>query len=134
MHADNPRHHNLALMGAPVPSGCVHIMLEARTLDDLLHSRHRMDKCAKRIPPHSPCHILQSNPRSDVPDVAWIRKREAATRESRRFIKQPLVFWITTDDPIQRDHIGGKKPTGNLYKITVDESGRVGLPSTRRLC
>jgi 3,4-dihydroxy-9,10-secoandrosta-1,3,5(10)-triene-9,17-dione 4,5-dioxygenase len=35
MHADNPRHHSLALMGAPVPSGCVHIMLEARTIDDV---------------------------------------------------------------------------------------------------
>jgi len=35
MHAENPRHHSVALMGAPVPSGCVHIMLEARTLDDV---------------------------------------------------------------------------------------------------
>jgi 3,4-dihydroxy-9,10-secoandrosta-1,3,5(10)-triene-9,17-dione 4,5-dioxygenase len=35
LHADNPRHHSLALMGGPAPSGCVHIMLEARTLDDV---------------------------------------------------------------------------------------------------
>jgi 3,4-dihydroxy-9,10-secoandrosta-1,3,5(10)-triene-9,17-dione 4,5-dioxygenase len=35
MHANNRRHHSLALMGAPVPSGCVHIMLEARSLDDV---------------------------------------------------------------------------------------------------
>ncbi len=35
MHADNPRHHSLALMGGPAPSGCVHIMLEAGTLDDV---------------------------------------------------------------------------------------------------
>jgi 3,4-dihydroxy-9,10-secoandrosta-1,3,5(10)-triene-9,17-dione 4,5-dioxygenase len=35
MHAANSRHHSLALMGAPVPSGCVHMMLEARTLDDV---------------------------------------------------------------------------------------------------
>jgi 3,4-dihydroxy-9,10-secoandrosta-1,3,5(10)-triene-9,17-dione 4,5-dioxygenase len=42
MHAENPRHHNLALMGAPVPSGCVHIMLEARTLDDVGHA---LDRC-----------------------------------------------------------------------------------------
>jgi len=35
MHANNPRHHSLALMGAPVPSGCVHIMLEARSIDDV---------------------------------------------------------------------------------------------------
>jgi 3,4-dihydroxy-9,10-secoandrosta-1,3,5(10)-triene-9,17-dione 4,5-dioxygenase len=35
LHAANPRHHSLALMGGPAPSGCVHIMLEARTLDDV---------------------------------------------------------------------------------------------------
>jgi 3,4-dihydroxy-9,10-secoandrosta-1,3,5(10)-triene-9,17-dione 4,5-dioxygenase len=35
MHADNRRHHSLALLGGPAPSGCVHIMLEARTLDDV---------------------------------------------------------------------------------------------------
>ena len=35
MHANNPRHHSLALMSAPVPSGCVHIMLEARSIDDV---------------------------------------------------------------------------------------------------
>jgi hypothetical protein len=52
---------------------------------------------------------------------------------SRRFIKEPLVFWITTDDPIQRDDVGGKKLTGNPYKITVNESDRVGSASTRRL-
>jgi 3,4-dihydroxy-9,10-secoandrosta-1,3,5(10)-triene-9,17-dione 4,5-dioxygenase len=45
MHADNPRHHNLALMGAPVPSGCVHIMLEARTLDDVGYA---LDRCMSR--------------------------------------------------------------------------------------
>lgn len=42
MHADNPRHHSLALMGAPVPSGCVHIMLEAKTLDDVGYA---LDRC-----------------------------------------------------------------------------------------
>lgn len=42
MHADNPRHHSLALMGAPVPNGCVHIMLEARTLDDVGYA---LDRC-----------------------------------------------------------------------------------------
>lgn len=41
---------------------------------------------------------------------------------SGRFIEEGLVFWITTDDPIQRDDIGGKKLTGNRYEITVDES------------
>ena len=42
MHAANPRHHSLALMGAPVPSGCVHIMLEARTVDDVGYA---LDRC-----------------------------------------------------------------------------------------
>jgi 3,4-dihydroxy-9,10-secoandrosta-1,3,5(10)-triene-9,17-dione 4,5-dioxygenase len=42
LHAGNPRHHSLALMGAPVPSGCVHMMLEARTLDDVGHA---LDRC-----------------------------------------------------------------------------------------
>jgi 3,4-dihydroxy-9,10-secoandrosta-1,3,5(10)-triene-9,17-dione 4,5-dioxygenase len=42
MHAANPRHHSVALMGAPVPSGCVHIMLEARSLDDVGYA---LDRC-----------------------------------------------------------------------------------------
>jgi len=42
LHAQNRRHHSLALMGAPVPNGCVHIMLEARTLDDVGHA---LDRC-----------------------------------------------------------------------------------------
>ena len=42
MHAANPRHHSVALMGAPVPSGCVHVMLEARTLDDVGYA---LDRC-----------------------------------------------------------------------------------------
>jgi 3,4-dihydroxy-9,10-secoandrosta-1,3,5(10)-triene-9,17-dione 4,5-dioxygenase len=41
MHANNPRHHSLALMGAPVPSGCVHIMLEAYTIDDVGYALER---------------------------------------------------------------------------------------------
>jgi hypothetical protein len=52
---------------------------------------------------------------------------------SRRFIEEGLVFLITTDDPIQRDDIGGEKLTGNPYEITVDESDRAGSASTRRL-
>lgn len=35
MHADNPRHHSLALFNLPVPTGIVHIMLEMRQLDDV---------------------------------------------------------------------------------------------------
>lgn len=42
LHAGNPRHHSVGLMGAPVPSGCVHIMLEARTLDDVGRA---LDRC-----------------------------------------------------------------------------------------
>ncbi len=52
LHADNPRHHSLALMGAPVPAGCVHIMLEARTLDDVGCA---LDRCVE-----SGAHISSS--------------------------------------------------------------------------
>jgi len=44
LHANNPRHHSLALMGGPAPSGCVHIMLEARTLDDVGRT---LDRCTR---------------------------------------------------------------------------------------
>lgn len=42
LHADNPRHHSLALVGAPAPSGCVHIMLQAKSLDDVGYA---LDRC-----------------------------------------------------------------------------------------
>ncbi|HTV94927.1 MAG TPA: VOC family protein [Steroidobacteraceae bacterium] len=42
LHARSRRHHSLALIGAPAPSGCVHIMLEARTLDDVGFA---LDRC-----------------------------------------------------------------------------------------
>ena len=42
MHAACRRHHSLALAGMPAPSGCVHIMLEARTLDDVGYA---LDRC-----------------------------------------------------------------------------------------
>jgi hypothetical protein len=92
-----------------------------------------MDECPKRIAAQFSGHVLQPNPRSDVPDVSWIREREATSRVSRRFLKQRFVSCITADDPIQRDDIGRKKLTGNSYEITVDESDRVGSASTRRL-
>ena len=92
-----------------------------------------MDKCPKRIPAQLSSHVLQSNPGSDVPHVPRIRESDATSRESRRFIKKPLVFRITTNDPIQRDEIGDKKLPGNPYEITVDESDRAGSASTRRL-
>lgn len=45
MHAANRRHHSLALMGAPSPVGAVHIMVEARTLDDVGYA---LDRCIAR--------------------------------------------------------------------------------------
>ncbi len=35
LHADNPRHHSVALAEFPQPSGLVHLMLEAATIDDV---------------------------------------------------------------------------------------------------
>jgi 3,4-dihydroxy-9,10-secoandrosta-1,3,5(10)-triene-9,17-dione 4,5-dioxygenase len=42
MHAACRRHHSLALVGMPAPSGAVHIMLEARSLDDVGYA---LDRC-----------------------------------------------------------------------------------------
>jgi 3,4-dihydroxy-9,10-secoandrosta-1,3,5(10)-triene-9,17-dione 4,5-dioxygenase len=42
MHAACRRHHSVALAGMPAPSGCVHIMLEARSLDDVGYA---LDRC-----------------------------------------------------------------------------------------
>ncbi len=42
MHAACRRHHSLALVGMHAPSGCVHIMLEARSLDDVGYA---LDRC-----------------------------------------------------------------------------------------
>jgi len=92
-----------------------------------------MDECPKRIPAQLSCHVLQSNPRSDVPDVSWIRESDATSGVSRRFLKEGFVFCKTTDDPIQRDDIGRKKLIGHPDEITVDESDRVRSASTRRL-
>jgi hypothetical protein len=92
-----------------------------------------MHECAKGISAKLPSQVLNPNPGADVPDVSWIRESEATSRASRRFIEEPLVFWITTDDSIQRDDIGGKKLIGNADKIAVDESHRVGSAPTRRL-
>lgn len=35
MHADNPRHHSLALFNQPVPTGVVHMMLEMENIDEV---------------------------------------------------------------------------------------------------
>jgi 3,4-dihydroxy-9,10-secoandrosta-1,3,5(10)-triene-9,17-dione 4,5-dioxygenase len=42
MHAACRRHHSLALAAMPASSGCVHIMLEARSLDDVGYA---LDRC-----------------------------------------------------------------------------------------
>ncbi len=42
MHAACRRHHSLALVGMPAPSGAVHMMLEVRTLDDVGYA---LDRC-----------------------------------------------------------------------------------------
>lgn len=35
MHADNPRHHSLALFNFPVPTGIVHLMFEVPSVDEV---------------------------------------------------------------------------------------------------
>jgi len=46
----NPRHHSLALMEAPVPSGLVHLMLEVQTLDEVGFA---IDRCRRAEVPLS---------------------------------------------------------------------------------
>lgn len=42
MHCDNGRHHSLALFEGEVPSGCVHLMVEVETLDEVGRAYDRM--------------------------------------------------------------------------------------------
>jgi 3,4-dihydroxy-9,10-secoandrosta-1,3,5(10)-triene-9,17-dione 4,5-dioxygenase len=35
LHVDNPRHHSLALFEAANPTGCIHLMLEVKTVDEV---------------------------------------------------------------------------------------------------
>jgi 3,4-dihydroxy-9,10-secoandrosta-1,3,5(10)-triene-9,17-dione 4,5-dioxygenase len=42
LHCDNPRHHSIALTDMPQPSGAVHVMVEARTLDDVGYALDRV--------------------------------------------------------------------------------------------
>jgi 3,4-dihydroxy-9,10-secoandrosta-1,3,5(10)-triene-9,17-dione 4,5-dioxygenase len=44
MHADNPRQHSLALYNHPHPAGCVHLMVEVETLDDVGLALERAQK------------------------------------------------------------------------------------------
>ena len=42
MHCDNARHHSLALFEGEVPSGCVHLMFEVASLDEVGRAYDRM--------------------------------------------------------------------------------------------
>jgi 3,4-dihydroxy-9,10-secoandrosta-1,3,5(10)-triene-9,17-dione 4,5-dioxygenase len=44
MHADNARHHSVALFEAPSPVGLIHVMVEARTIDDVGRFIDRCDR------------------------------------------------------------------------------------------
>lgn len=43
LHCNNGRHHSLAIFEAPVPSGCVHMMLEVADMDDVGRAMDRME-------------------------------------------------------------------------------------------
>ncbi|MGQ7958059.1 VOC family protein [Pseudomonas sp. SP16.1] len=42
LHCNNARHHSLALFECPIPSGCVHLMVEVAALDDVGRALDRM--------------------------------------------------------------------------------------------
>ncbi|WP_236208598.1 VOC family protein [Pseudomonas tohonis] len=42
LHCNNARHHSLALFECPIPSGCVHLMVEVNSLDDVGRAHDRM--------------------------------------------------------------------------------------------
>ncbi len=44
LHCANSRHHSLALFEAPIPSGCVHIMAEVPSMDEVGRGYDRMQK------------------------------------------------------------------------------------------
>src|SRR4026207_219932 len=92
-----------------------------------------MDECAKRIPAKLSRQVLHPNPRADVPDISWIGESKTAIHASHRFLQQPLVLWVTTDDPIECDDVGGNKLTCHADKIPADESDRRGSPAPRPL-
>ena len=49
LHADNPRHHSVALAEFPQPSGLVHMMLEAGSMDDVGRAYDRAVKSGAHI-------------------------------------------------------------------------------------
>ena len=49
LHADNPRHHSLALFEGEVPSGCVHMMLEYQDMDEVGRAMDRVAAAGVRM-------------------------------------------------------------------------------------
>ena len=49
MHCANSRHHSLALVEAPVPSGCVHMMVEVPDLDEVGRAFDRVLRAGARL-------------------------------------------------------------------------------------
>jgi len=49
LHCANGRHHSLALFEGAVPSGCVHLMVEVATLDDVGRAYDRMQSSGVRL-------------------------------------------------------------------------------------
>lgn len=49
LHCDNPRHHSLALFEGEVPAGCVHLMVELPTLDEIGRAYDRMEQAGARL-------------------------------------------------------------------------------------
>lgn len=49
LHCANPRHHSLALFEGEVPTGCVHLMVEVATLDDVGRAYDRMKGAGGRL-------------------------------------------------------------------------------------
>lgn len=49
MHCANARHHSLALFEGEVPSGCVHLMFEVETLDEVGRAYDRMQRHGARL-------------------------------------------------------------------------------------
>lgn len=49
MHCDNGRHHSLALFEGAVSSGCVHLMVEVETMDEVGRAYDRMQQAGVRL-------------------------------------------------------------------------------------
>lgn len=48
-HCANPRHHSLALFEMAMPSGCVHIMIEVPSMDEVGRAHDRMQKLGVKL-------------------------------------------------------------------------------------